>query len=352
VLAALSWRLIERPYRQKRHDGVSSPTPYLIGGAGAIAAMAGIGLVLNATLGLPGRLDPQALRFYEASNAVNPLRSQCHTEGNVPRPAAFCTVPASRDRDYDILVWGDSHADAFFPAVRIVAERNGLSVRQATKSGCPPLLGANRVDRRREGASVHKCAEYNQLMLELVRKLRPKLVILAARWSLFTLARANQASFIVDSKGAELSADGSTGALKRSLERTVDAINDLGVPVVLIGQAPEINSDPNICYVLNRMHRKSVSPCLRQTADEAAALLGRSNDILTEIAGVRPNVRLLRLDQLFCEGGICSADRNGEPLYNDGSHISLYAARHIAAALQSPPHDELFRPLRINRKTD
>jgi peptidoglycan/LPS O-acetylase OafA/YrhL len=351
VLATLSWKLIEQPFRRRREGG-ASPKPYLIGGVCAIVAMAAVGLGLNASAGLPGRLDAQTLRFEQASRAINPLRKQCHTEGDVPRPAAFCTVPPSKDRNYDILVWGDSHADAFFPAIRIVAERSGLSARQASKSGCPPLLGADRVDRRRDTASVHNCKQYNQAMLDQLREQRPKLVVLAGRWSLFTAPRSGQASFIVDSDGAELTVEASRRALKRSLERTVDAITKLGIPVLLIGQAPEIHRNPNVCYVRNRMLGKSVEPCIRQAVADAEALLGTSNDILTAIAATRPKVRLLRLDTLFCEGGTCSAVRDGEPLYNDWSHISRYAAPPIAESLLSPAYNELFAPGPVDQRPD
>jgi hypothetical protein len=237
-----------------------------------------------------------------------------------------------------------------FPAVRSLAERGGLSTRQATKSGCPPLLGADRVDRRRDRASVHKCAAYNQAMIELVREQRPKLVILAARWSLFTAAGDEQQSFIVDADSTEQGLDASIQAVGRSLERTVNAINDLGVPVLLVGQAPEFYVDPNRCYVRNRMHRKDVGPCIQQTAATAATRLGKSNEILAGIANGRPNVRLLRLDSLLCEAGTCSAVRNGEPLYNDRSHISLFAAQYLASVLQSSLYQELFLPLRISRQ--
>ena len=104
--AAVSWRLIEQPYRTTSHESQSSPTPYLIGGAGAMAAMVAVGIAMNVTIGLPGRLDAEVLRFYQASKSINPLRNTCHTDGVVPRPAERCTVPNSNG-GLDILVWGE-----------------------------------------------------------------------------------------------------------------------------------------------------------------------------------------------------------------------------------------------------
>ena len=67
----------------------------------------------------------------------------------------------------DIIVWGDSHGDALFPAIAMIGQAHGLSTRQVTKMACPPLLGAERVDvgfLKRDEAK--NCEEFNAALLQ------------------------------------------------------------------------------------------------------------------------------------------------------------------------------------------
>ena len=340
VAATVSWRLIEQPYRKTPQESQSSPRPYLIGGLGAVAAMAAVGIAMNVTIGLPGRLDAEVLRFYQASKSINPLRNTCHTDGVVPRPAERCTVPKPGS-GLDILVWGDSHADALFPAFQILAERNGWTARQATKSGCLPVLGADRVSVGK-ATKYRNCGAYNLAMLEIVKRERPKLVVLAGRWSLFTTGNDGRRFFLVDSESNEISKAASDKVLNRSLARTVQSIESLGMQVLLVGQAPEFEGDPNMCFVRKRMAGAAVDKCLRQNEEGAMARIRVSNGILSRIAERHPNIRLLFLHPFFCEQGYCLAGRNVEPLYSNQDHISLFAAKQIGAFLQSGQGKALF----------
>jgi peptidoglycan/LPS O-acetylase OafA/YrhL len=340
VVSTASWRLIEKPYRQTSPEGETSPKAYLVGGMGAMAAMAAVGIAMNVTAGLPGRLDADSFRFYNASNSVNPLQSTCDALDATPRPAEPCTVPKPGS-NLDILVWGDSHADSLFPAFQLLAERNGWTARQATKSGCPPVLGAERFTVG-ETKRYQNCGAYNQAMLEVVKRERPKLVVLVGRWSQYTTGNERRRSFLVDSESKEINKAASEQVLNRSLLRTVQSIESLGMQVLLVGQAPEFEGDPNMCFVRKQMAGAPVDKCLRQDEEGAMARIRVSNAILTRIAESHPNIRLLFLHPFFCEQGHCLAGRNAEPLYSNKHHISFFAARQIGTILQQGHVKALF----------
>ena len=340
IVAAASWRLIEQPYRRTSAESETSSKAYLVGGMGAMAAMAAVGIAMNVTAGLPGRLDAESYRFYNASNSVNPFRKACHTDGDTPRSAERCTIPKPGS-GLDILVWGDSHADALFPAFQLLAERNGWTARQATKSGCPPVLGADNVSVG-ETRKYRNCAGYNLAMLEIVKRERPKLVVLAGRWSLYTTGNERRRYFLVDSESEDVSKAASEKTLNRSLLRLVQSIERLGTQVLLVGQAPEFEGDPNTCFVQKRMNGTAVEKCLRQDEERAMARLRVSNGILSRIAESHPNVRVLFLHPFFCEQGYCLGGRNAEPLYSSKDHISFFAARQIGTTLQQGHVKALF----------
>ena len=83
-----------------------------------------VGLALVSAEGLPGRLGPEALRWIAVSG----------TE-----------VEPSHDPTSDVLIWGDSHADALYPAAVMLGEHYGLTASEASNGGCLPLIGAHRM---------------------------------------------------------------------------------------------------------------------------------------------------------------------------------------------------------------
>jgi hypothetical protein len=112
--------------------------------------------------------------------------------------------------------------------------------------------------------------------------------------------------------------------------------------VLLVGQAPEFEGDPNMCFVRKQMAGAPVDKCLRQDEEGAMARIRVSNAILTRIAESHPNIRLLFLHPFFCEQGHCLAGRNAEPLYSNKHHISFFAARQIGTILQQGHVKALF----------
>lgn len=333
VVAIASWRIVEQPYRKGGNEIRLSPNVYLAGGGGAIAAMVAVGMVLRVTEGLPGRLDAEALQFYRASGAVNPLRAHCNIYNATPGSAELCTVPRA-DRPLDVLVWGDSHASALFPALRLLAEQNGGTVRQMTKASCPPILGAER-HYTIGPTRLSDCSKHNLIVLETIKASRPKLIVLAARWSRDTTGNPQDPNFLIDLEDQEISKAASERVLQRAIDRTVRTIRELGISVLLIGQAPEFEENPNACFVRKRMIGADAQQCLRQDRNRLLARLKVSNEILSNIAASQSGVGILYLHSFFCEEKHCHAARNSEPFYTDANHISLFAARQIGSMLIS-----------------
>ena len=96
-------------------------------------------------------------------------------------------------------------------------------------------------------------------MKELEESPRPSLVVLVARWSMYTETTVDFAGgrrvFLVDNEHRNLDIETTREVLSRALGRTVDAIAALGIPVLLIGQPPEFFQDPNVCFVGEKSFR-------------------------------------------------------------------------------------------------
>ena len=299
AIATISWRYVEQPFRFGDGKAMLSQRATLLSGLGALAigAIAGVGIYQGG--GLPARLSPEALRFYNASDNHNVLRHAClDGSGRTPFKAARCTVPAlTSDNGYDILIWGDSHGDALFPGIADIAENTGLTTRQVTKRACPPLLGAERVEegRRPKRFGRSPCQKYNAaVMRELDNGPRPKLAIIVARWSIYTETRTEflggHRVFLIDDKHRTLDIDTSREVLAQAIGRTVDALTALDIPVLLVGQPPEYFQDPAVCFVERTLTHRDADGCLRLPRRVAEEHLRASTEILLRTVRRRPSV--------------------------------------------------------------
>ena len=186
----------------------------------------------------------------------------------------------------------------------MLAQKYGLSVRQATKSACAPLLD---VDPSHFGTK--DCAAYNDAMVhELVTGPRPRTTVLVARWSLYN-------------------------DIYQRLDHTIDRLNALGISVLILGQTPEFSSDPNTCFIRRAMTHAIAKDCLRQSLMSVKQRLNDSEAILMKLTNGRAHALYVGLDEILCDRHNCWAESDSHPLYRDEHHLSLAGAREVGAAL-------------------
>ena len=260
---------------------------------------------------------------------------QGYDEGIPRQPSARgCIMPAKNANGaYNVIVWGDSVADALFPSMVVVGESMGLSLRQATKSGCLPLLDVDRVNLRAGSWSAHKCAQFNRALLaELKEGPRPQVAILSGRWSMYT-SGSKPIAFLVDKENQTPTLTNSRKVLAHALGKTVDAINALGIHVVLVGQAPEFPGNPNECFARRQIFSQGAGECFKLPRTAADKRLQVSRAILTKVAGARPDAQYLGLEPFLCDDQFCWAKRGNTPLYQQNYHLGLLGARLIGTEM-------------------
>ena len=161
----LSWRFVERPTRRAALS--ARRTAILYGGAAAALAaiIAGGGGFKNASWRFVEPEAASAALFGPETDAQHCIHSD-----RTPRYEVFdeeCNFgPAAPG--YEVLLWGDSHAYHYFPAVQDWAAARGLTVRLVSLSGCPPFLNAFRYfvrDKEQE-----RCRRNTQYILDSLRE--------------------------------------------------------------------------------------------------------------------------------------------------------------------------------------
>jgi len=220
LLAALSWRFVETPVRDRR-DGLPTGRFYLVALAATLLVAAPAAVIL-ATGGLPGRFSPKVHAI-----AASAERTARRNEACLPNPDGPLTAwPAGcLDRAADRPNWllmGDSHANHLWHGLaRAHPEANLM---QATVSGC-------RLTRTpAEGASA-QCRRLIAVLFdeELTRR-PPQRVYLAGLWRPGDEAAVAETLAWLKARRIEVLLIGPAPTYEQSLPRLLALAEHLGQP--------------------------------------------------------------------------------------------------------------------------
>jgi peptidoglycan/LPS O-acetylase OafA/YrhL len=284
ALAAFSWKFVEQPFRKE--GPWLGPRPVLAGAAGALAVLCAIGYMGVAARGFPERFPDFAetkIKGFEDWRA-----GTCFNDGTNPL-SRWSMEKCTRTEGYEerAMLWGDSFAAHYAPGLAANADKLKAGVLQYTYAGCPPMLSYFSYARP-------NCTIFNQRALDLVKAANVKTVILSARWTDYEV------------RGFE------------GLQETIEALNKLGVRVVVIGQSPQFAADiQKISYFAGR----------RQVAGDSwpMAMDAHVND---RLARYTKGATLINPLDYLCDGVVCRYRENGEYYYADYGHFSTAGSKH------------------------
>ncbi|SEJ76957.1 Peptidoglycan/LPS O-acetylase OafA/YrhL, contains acyltransferase and SGNH-hydrolase domains [Sphingobium sp. AP50] len=291
--AILSWRFVERPFRDSRR--LPARAIFRFTGA-AMALLCILSLALMAMGGWPARFAPQVLAQMAGQTDFAPTRKQCHD--NFMRGATPCILGA--DVRPDAMLWGDSHGVELAYALSVRARTQGRSLIERTTSSCPPVLGYEAKDPR--------CAAANRAAFDAIRA-DPGIrrVYLAAFWANGDFDRPD---FVAQ------------------LDSTIAALRAQGRQVVLIGPVP-----PQPFDVPRHLAHLAQAGRMDQAQGVARAFVEqRTTHLRAAFARWRRlGVPLIDTLAALCDTQHCAIERNGKPLYFDSHHLSVAGATLVAA---------------------
>ncbi len=329
VLAILSWRFVEQPFRAGSGAGPRHPVRVALVGMSAVMLL-GVGLRL--THGLPARSSELAFQDAPALDAEWTRWRRCSR--NIIRDDRVPCAMGRLDAAPTFVLWGDSHARALASGIHLSALNQGGAGFLANADGCPPLLGLEL-----EGQGW--CAGFNNAVLAFIAA-RPEVrtVFLTARWAAYVNGRLPGepgASMALRDvwRGTPGAGDG-PALFATGLARTAQRLTAMGRTVVIVDQVPEVGFDVPTAYSMAKRTGRDVTQLIAPTR---VAYDGRMRTIQPALAAIDslPNVRVLRISDSLCDSMSCRIIHDGRPLYIDGDHLSAYGARHLA-----PIFDSLF----------
>jgi hypothetical protein len=307
VLAWLSWRLVELPFREKRL--LAGRKPVLFSGLATLLIIGLAGQLIRTTDGVPQRISGQALHYAEAREWQRG-QTDCLLQRDSPDISKVCRFGGDERTSPVQLVWGDSHAAALLPAIEADANRYGVPVWLASLSGCLPILGHE---------TRPQCQDFNQATLQSIREHKIRDVVLAARWSLYLYGEEDgDMQHVLYRDDSRPVAEQEVG---RDLTAMVHTLREAGARVWIFKEVPLQRQGTVARMASLAMVGRSAERLGRPIAEHLARQQFL-NTLFTQLSQQDPNVRVLDPVPLMCPGGICRAEFDGYSQYMDENHLS------------------------------
>lgn len=327
LLAIVSWRYIERPFRGNRP--LLTRRKLFTGGGGAMAAATAFGIAVHVSEGFPDRVPEKLLHIAEVGKEVSPFYKDCsYITPQEVRAGQLCRIGALENSPPSFIVWGDSHALATVSGIDRAAKTAMRSGLFAYYIGCPPMIGVHRLDK----SESHWCRDFNNAVVEQIKASDSITgVVLIARWALDSegtgYGYVKGKSYIADAE----TVGGGPVEIKRvfrsGMERTVAQLHALGKRVFIMTQIPEVKW--LVPEVLSRGAHLERTIDIRPRYEAYRKRQEFVTRTLEAIARDYP-VQMLRPHERLCDSSHCRISIDGRPLYRDDDHLSHFGAETLS----------------------
>ena len=291
ILAHFTSKYIEQPIRHKKIEGKKI---YLFFAATTAASLVA-GLIITSTASSMISVKGTNYKFNLVDVMEKPAvyGDNCHSNYGETE-SGECTYGDLTSKT-TIVLYGDSHAAQWFPALEELANERGFKLVSLTKSACPSVD----VPRADQGAfkNVH-CEKWRENSINRIKKLRPAAVIMSS-FQYFTPPSGY-------SDANKWWKDGQV--------RLLDALRGSSEHLIYISDTPRPKRDIPNCLASRDSH----------SCDSTEKT----------IVKIIPGFEKIDPTPWLCSN-YCPAIQNGYVVYRDASHISVAAALALKPQLEA-----------------
>jgi peptidoglycan/LPS O-acetylase OafA/YrhL len=240
---------------------------------------------------------------------------RCRGRGKETAGVRAC-VFGNRTSPTTLVLFGDSHAAHWLPALRRIARERRVKLVAITRPGCPAarVTVYSRTLRR----EFTECDEWREAAVRTIAELRPAVVVVA---STHTYVGESE------SGGPGVAPD----VWRSGVRQTVSTLAGGGTRVLVMRDNPRAGFDVPLC--MSRAAWRGRDPVAECSFPRTTPLRRQVAALEREaVAGV-PGVSFVDLTRSICTGDTCPPTRAGIVIFRDGSHLTRAFSEHLAPSL-------------------
>ncbi|MGA2249153.1 acyltransferase family protein [Terracidiphilus sp.] len=303
LVAAVTYAVIENPIRRQSFLVARSGLTLWLAALGAILCVGAMG----ARLAIVSRSE----QFRKYDRMVRDIpevyRNGCTPAILDPHPA-MCFFGEINHPQSTVVLFGDSHAAAWFPALQQIADAQHWRLATLVKPGCPPL------NMKILPQLDTVCEKWRHAAMGEIEALRPDLVI------------ETSASQAVDADGKSLI---DMQVWEQGARDTFAALARQGVKVRFIRDTPFANYDVLGCLAQAEWDGRTQCPA----PVPAVALSPGVYAAEKRAAQGFDNVKFLDLSDRMCGPDRCYLEVGGQVICRDGDHLTASFSRTLGEVL-------------------
>ena len=305
ILAVLTWKFIEQPFRRK--NGLIGKQVIAVFSISALVLCLSGGFWIAQGKGIPWRFPSEVLASDQASREESyrvELKPQDVRDGKFFQLG----VP---NQEVEVFVWGDSLAMALLAGIDEILKEREASGLAVAHSATPPLRNFDF-----EGGIYSLNSEtrpFSEAVIYQIKKIKPKHVILAGVWS----------GYLKFALETGLGADG----FEESLRQTLIAIRESGAEVWIIAEPPQHKQ--HIPKLYSRKILFGIDPVSGMANSTSHKnRIGDVNNIFKTLPSSL--VRIIDpVEKLNLSDGQFRYEVDGQPVYRDHVHLSEAGSKYL-----------------------
>jgi hypothetical protein len=325
-LAQLTYVLVEQPARQTAWLRPARRGLVLALVLAVTTSLAALGTRWRSEQRLRGPEYAFILAARDARTKV--YNDRCDRE-LTPAVAARCVYGAPVS-DTTVVIFGDSHAALWFPALEPLAVQRGWRLVPLTRPGCTAL--SVQIWSSMPNRTPEVCDRWREAALERIRELDPALIVIG-NYRFHSLLEPS-------GNGAHESAARRPDLWERGLRQTLERLPG-GSPILLLEDSPIPPADIPTCLI---EHVDEVDRCAFSRQRGTAPQL---SEVERAISRSDPRVSYLDLTDHICDGPVCVAARGDTARYADDNHLSVDFAASLTRWL-APAVDALIAARQVS----
>lgn len=308
LLAYLSWRFVEVPFRDRQAINRSNIFRFALGGSLAFAVL---GMAGDLTHGFYQQKTSEDQKTALSTATASPRRDDCHTGGVDYLPVEKSCVYHLGNVEW--ATFGDSHTVELAYALADRLKKREIGLRHFSFSGCAPSLG--------DDQDHTPCAQWTSEAVDYICSDK-KIANVVVSYRIAAHLSGDQTDCYPEIPA--LKADAEVKAIMASYKRIIDRFVAAGKRVYLVMQAPELPVDINRLIYRGEFDGGNLVGVPKKWWDT------RNEYFTAQLSEFNPGVTIIDPGKIFCDSEHCYAAINGVSMYFDDDHMSVAGADKVA----------------------
>ena len=246
---------------------------------------------------------------------------RCHTQMNL-RASTMPCIYGDTASTVEVVLFGDSHALAWFPAMNQVAKENHWKLLSLTMSACSaadiPAYNPS------TATLMENCPIWRKQSIQRIIAEKPFMVLVAST-----------GGFATQVNGVVVKGTNRTSVFTAGMNRTITQLKSSGANVLLMSDTPALAQDPLVCL---SAHPNSTLACATPVAQ---AISTDWIAVETQIAAVN-SIALIKPQMWICPTDPCPVVIGNILTYFDPGHMTATFSQALAGKLKRALDAVLF----------